>query len=84
MRVIYAPGFVRKFKKLSKDLQEETSEKIELFKEDPTNKQLKTHKLKGKFSELHSFSVNYSYRIIFKIEDDDYHFLEFGNHDMYK
>lgn len=84
MRVIYAPGFVRKFKKLSKDLQEETSYKIDIFKENPDDKQLKAHKLKGKFSGLYSFSVNYSYRIIYAIEDNNYHFLEFGDHDIYK
>ena len=84
MQVIYQNSFLRQLKKLPKDLQEETLEKISLFKKDPTNKQLKVHKLKGKFSGFSSFSVNYSYRIMFEIIDNNYHFLEFGNHDMYK
>ena len=84
MEIIYQNSFLRQLKKLPKDLKEEALEKIDLFKEDPINKQLKTHKLKGKFAGLYSFSVNYSYRIIFEIIEDNYHFLEFGDHDIYK
>ena len=65
IKIIYAPAFVRQFRKLSPDLQEEVLEKIELFKELKNHKQLKVHKLHGAFSDCYGFSINYRYRVIF-------------------
>lgn len=85
MKVLYKPAFVRRVNKLSKGLQEEVLEKIDLLKNNTSNSSLKIHPLHGKFKGLYSFSVNYYYRIVFKyISKDEVVLLDFGDHDIYK
>ncbi len=85
MIVIFSPQFLRKVKKLEKNLQNEVIEKVAIFKKDPQNPVLRTHKLKGKLSDLYSFSVNYRYRIIFEYNSaNQISFLTIGTHDVYK
>ena len=59
------PAFNRKFKKLGNKQKEEFFTSLQLFYDDPFHPQLKTHKLKGKWSSFHSFRINYSDRCIF-------------------
>lgn len=85
MEILYKPTFIRQFNKLEKSLQDEVIEKVELFKNDPKNKQLKIHKLKGELKKFYSFSVNYSYRIIFLYETkNSVVLLSIGDHSVYK
>jgi len=85
MFVGYKPSFVRQFKKLPKDLQEEVSLKIELFKDVKNHSVLSVHKLKGVLKGKYSFSVNYRYRIVFIYESkDSVVLLSFGDHTVYK
>ena len=83
--LIYAPAFVRQFKKLPVDLQEEALEKIELFKNTSNHQSLKVHKLHGVFNDTYSFSVNYRFRIIFSYgTKDEIYILSIGDHEVYK
>lgn len=85
LHIAYKPSFVRQYKKLPKALQEEAKEKIALFAKDPGHLFLKTHKLKGPLASFYSFSVNYSYRIIFDYEDKKtVVLLTIGDHDIYQ
>ena len=85
MIVNYKPSFVREFKKLSADLQEEALERISQFGNIENHKKLKVHKLKGRLEELYSFSVTYSHRIVFSYESKkEVVFLAIGDHDVYK
>jgi addiction module RelE/StbE family toxin len=85
MEILYKPIFIKEFNKLNNDLQEEVLEKIELFKDVSNHKNLKVHKLNGKYNEFYAFSVNYDYRIIFEYKTkNEIHFLDVGNHDIYK
>ena len=85
MKIAYAPNFLRQYKKLPRGLQLEVKEKIDLFKSDPNHKFLKTHKLKGSLKNRWSFSVNYSYRIIFgHLTKDEVILLAVGDHSVYK
>lgn len=82
---IYAPIFVRHFHKLSKNLQEEVLEKIELLKNTNNQQILKVHKLHGHLKGSYSFSVNYKYRIIFTYETKNkVAILAIGDHDVYQ
>ena len=57
-------------------------EKLLLFTINPFNPKLDTHKLKGKYSELWSFTVQYDLRIIFGFESDNSVILvDIGTHD---
>ena len=85
MFIHFKPSFVREFKKLPVDLQEEALERIELFKDAENHKKLKIHKLKGRLADFYSFSVTYSHRIVFSFESKkEVVFLAIGDHDVYR
>ena len=85
MTISYKPSFVREFKKLPTELQEEALDKIELFKNVENHKKLKVHKLQGKLRNFYSFSVTYSHRIVFSYESkEEIVFLAIGDHSVYK
>ena len=84
MKIAYTSKFVRLYKKLPSTLQEEVEQKIDLFKKDPTMLLLKVHKLHGKLAGRYSFSVNYSYRIVFTyLSTEEALFHAIGDHSMY-
>ena len=61
----------------------EAQEKI--FRLDPFDSALKTHKLKGRLREFWAFSIRYQYRIIFEFADDNtIYFHSVGTHDVYQ
>ena len=85
MLVSLSPQFRKQFKKLEQLLQEETLEKIELFKKSKNHKQLKVHKLHGRLSGRYSFFVNYKFRIVFMyLSKNEITLLAIGDHDVYK
>lgn len=71
MEVSYKPSFLRTFKKLPRDLQDDVYTAIELFKEKRNHERLRVHKLKGELKGLCSLSVNHTHRIIFEMEHTD-------------
>jgi len=84
MKIAYTPKFVRLYKKLLPALQEEVDYKIDLFQKDPTIPSLKVHKLHGKLVGRYSFSVNYSYRIVFTyLSKEEAIFHVIGDHGIY-
>ena len=84
-KIYFKPNFVRKYKKLPPELQEEVKNCITLLKKDPIPISLKLHKLKGRLINRWSCSVNYKYRIIFQYESkSNIVLLTVGNHDIYK
>jgi mRNA-degrading endonuclease YafQ of YafQ-DinJ toxin-antitoxin module len=85
MLIGYKPSFVREFKRLPAELQEEALERIDLFRKIENHKKLKVHKLKGRLKDFHSFSVTYSHRIVFSFESkNEVVFLAIGDHNVYK
>ncbi len=86
MEIIYGTKFAKEYKKLPVKIKN-TSEKQEIiFRKDPFNKKLKTHKLSGKLKGFFSFSIDYKYRIIFEFtkNKDKVYFHNVGNHDIYQ
>ncbi len=85
LTVLYKPAFIRQYQKLEASLQAEVKEKIALLRKDPRHPSLRTHKLGGKLSGRLSFSVNYSYRIVFIYQNKRTAvLLAVGDHDVYK
>ncbi len=83
--VQYAPLFVRRFSSLSKELQDEIVEKIELLKNADHHRALKVHKLKGALVGRYSFSINYRYRAVFIYKDkENIILLTVGDHQIYQ
>ena len=85
MEIAYKPTFLRQFKKLPKQLQEEAKQKIELFRDVRSHRQLRVHKLGGDLEGLWSFSINYRYRIVFEWEKkgESVVCLGIGDHSLY-
>lgn len=84
MKVITSSKFERSIKKLDVSLIEKVVERTLLFKKDPFDPCLKTHKLHGKLKDKWSFSLDNTYRILFEFDGDEVIFLDIGDHDLYK
>lgn len=84
MKIRYSPHFVRQYKKLPEKVKLSAEQREAMFRKDWQNPLLATHKLKGKFAGLWSFSIDNRYRIIFEfIGEDEVHFHEAGDHRVY-
>ena len=85
--VSYDTAFERKFERYKSQLprieNDKLKKKLEIFKEDIFDKQLKTHKLRGNLRDYYAFSISYSNRIVFKLlKGGGVYFVEIGSHDV--
>jgi mRNA-degrading endonuclease YafQ of YafQ-DinJ toxin-antitoxin module len=84
MKVIYSPKFSRAYKKLSFEIMDKAELKEKIFRKDPFEQTLKTHKLHGKFSGFWAFSVDYRIRIMFEFQGQNtVIFHDIDDHDIY-
>ncbi len=85
--IVFDKSFEKDFKKCKKRLiaQEidKLPQKLDIFKKDPFDKKLKTHKLKGELKNYFGFWINYSDRIVFRFIDNQTAFI-IGDHSIYK
>jgi len=59
-------------------------EKENIFRENPFDSRLKTHKLHGDLAGRWAFSISFSHRIIFTFADKKtVRFHDIGGHDIY-
>ena len=85
MKILYIEKFEREYRKLPREFQEIAEKKEKVFRNNPFDPQLKTHKLHGVLKGFWAFSVNYKYRIIFEFVDGDtVRFYSIGDHDIYE
>ncbi len=88
-KIVFDASFERKFKnykkKLSKKELNRLKERLIIFKNNPFNPKLKTHKLKGSLKEYWVFSISYSDRIILRfLNKEKVFFIDVGDHSIYK
>ena len=85
MRIVYSKKFISEYKKLPQQIRLLVEKKEKIYKKDPFELSLKTHRLTGKLRGNLAFSVNYKYRIIFVMEEiNEAWFLFIGTHDIYR
>jgi len=86
MEIIYSPKFAREYKKLPANIKDIAEKQEVIFRNNPFDPRLKTHKLKGKLSEFSSFSIGYKHRIIFELVENKQtvYFHSVGTHDVYQ
>lgn len=84
MQYLFTARFLRSLKKCDEAVQDDVFHAVKLFEKGDNGEKLKIHKLHGKFKAWHAFSVNFSYRIIVKIEKETIYYLDVGTHDVYK
>jgi len=84
--IFYYYKFEKQLNKLNKEIRLLVVEKEKIFRINPFDSRLKTHKLHGKFEDYFAFSINYKYRIIFSYTDNkkDIKFHIIGTHDIYE
>ncbi|MEK7480667.1 MAG: type II toxin-antitoxin system mRNA interferase toxin, RelE/StbE family [Patescibacteria group bacterium] len=87
MNVIPTSRFRFSLKKLPIALVEKVVERTLLFKKNPFDPLLQTHKLHGKLKNKWSFSVDNRFRVVFefnKLNRSEVIFLDIGDHDLYR
>ena len=85
MNIIYSRQFQKEYKDLPALLKEKVEKKEIIFRSNPFDRRLKTHKLSGQFEGFWSFSIDYRYRIIFEFKSERnvvFHII--GDHSIYK
>lgn len=81
----YSSIFIKSLKKLPKEQLENLDKKEKIFREDPFDPRLKTHKLKGELGEFYAFSLSYHWRVVFHYENDETVSFDYiGTHSVYK
>ena len=84
MKIYYSSTFAKEYKRLPHKVKASAEKKEKMFRRNPFNPQLKTHRLTGKLKEYYSFSIDYQYRIIFEfIGRDTVWFHSVGTHEIY-
>lgn len=84
MEIFYHPQFRHSYQKLFLPIKSKAEIKERIFRKNPFDQQLKTHKLHGKLRKLWSFSVDAKHRIVFEFNGSDVVFLEIGDHEIYQ
>jgi toxin HigB-1 len=85
-RIVYTPGYNKRaarFARKHPELLAQYEKTLKLLELDPCHPSLRLHRLRGSLSELHSVSINISYRITleFLIQDQKIIPIDVGNHD---
>jgi len=84
IEIAFSSLFKRAFKKNvsgNKNLETQFWERVELFKSNPFDPKLKTHRLSGKLKDLWSFSIEYDLRVVFYFAGDQRAvFVDIGSH----
>ncbi|MDO8743302.1 MAG: type II toxin-antitoxin system RelE/ParE family toxin [Candidatus Azambacteria bacterium] len=84
MKVYYHPRFTNSYQKLSLLIKNKAEAKELIFRKNPFDSRLKTHKLHGKVKNLWSFSIDAKYRVVFEFDNSDVILLNIGNHKIYQ
>jgi len=84
-KVHYTSHYLKAYKNLPKQIQELQDKKEQWFQNNSFDMRLKTHKLRGKYSDFYSYSVTYKWRVLFRfVKKDEVIFYDIGTHDIYK
>ena len=85
MPILYSSKFEREYKRLPQYAKEKAEEKEKLFRADPFDPKLKTHKLGGRFKGYWAFWIDQKYRIVFEFADEGVvWFHSAGDHSIYQ
>jgi addiction module RelE/StbE family toxin len=85
MRIYAASKFTRSVEKLPSSVKDKLRERDQIFRRNPFDPRLKTHKLRGHLKDHWSYSVDRRYRVLFKfLESDAVIYYDVGTHKVYK
>jgi len=87
MDIYLTSKFRRAYKKLPKQVKEKAKLKEKIFRKNIFAPNLEAHPLGGKYKAYWAFSIDYSYRIMFKFLNTTKTkvvFINVGTHEIYK
>ena len=85
MKIYYSSKFEKEYKRLSNKVKLTAEKKEKIFRNDPFDSKLKTHKLTGRLKDFYSFSIDFKHRIIFEFSGKNIvWFHSIGSHEIYK
>lgn len=85
MNIRISTKFKKSYRKLPESVKGKAKEKEKIFKINPFEARLETHKLHGKYQEYWAFTVVGQYRIMFAfVGSDKVDFINIGTHEIYK
>lgn len=82
--IYYSSSFAKSWCKLPVRIQKKAAAAESIFKANNFDPRLKTHRLQGKYQQYYSFSITYSYRIIFEYYQEGVLFIDIGIHGIYQ
>lgn len=83
-KILVTGRFEKEYRRLPKKIQKTAKEKEAIFRNNPFDLRLETHKLHGKEKEIWSFSITRAYRIKFIfLNKTTVLFLAIGGHEIY-
>lgn len=84
-KIEYSKAFIKNLKKLPKSQLRLLVKQEVIFRKNPFDPRLKTHKLSGKLLEFYAFSVSLHWRVVFHIRDDETIILDnIGSYEIYR
>ena len=72
--------FLQKLAVVPPSIQKQVYKRLQLFKYDPLDDQLRNHALGGRYTGFSSIDITGDYRAIFKMFRDEAHFYRLGTH----
>lgn len=69
-RIDFTKSFTKQFEKLRPGQKEHFYDRLELFQENPHDRRLRDHALKGTYSGFRSIDIEYDLRALYYIETD--------------
>jgi len=84
-QIEYTPTFAKHYKKLPLTIRRKAERKESILRDNPFSPLLKTHKLSGELEAYWSFSIDYHYRVIFRLVKPGILLLvDVGTHEAYQ
>ncbi len=81
----YSSHFERVYRKLNSDVRRKAERQEKIFRGNPFDSRLKTHKLHGKLKDFYAFSIDKKNRIAFRFSGRrTVVFLDAGDHAIYQ
>ena len=85
IEIRYTSAFLKSLRKFPKSQVKFLSQKEKIFRKDPFDARLKTHKLKGELADFWAFSISYHWRVVFHFgSQETIIFDSIGTHEIYR
>ncbi len=81
MKIRITKPYLTRYNKLPSTIRKRVDKQLQLLLENPQHPSLRLHKMEG-YPNMWEISVSMNYRIIFKLENDEYILIKIGIHDI--